>query len=211
MIRETSDPVTVSDVAEAFSIHPNVARHHLDRLASDGYVEVSSRKRTAKKETGAGRPAKSYEATSKEIDLHFPAQRYDLLSELLVRVVERVAPENVGAVAMEVGQDYGRELARRLEFPDDSGFEAAVKSVAKAMSGVGFTMAPDTKGERLITNHCPFGTTATDHPDLICSLDQGIVAGMMEVLHQDVTTQIYPHRRLEEECVTEVPVSISAR
>ncbi len=210
MIRQEQDPVTVAGVAESFSIHPNVARHHLDRLSTDGYVRVST-KRPARTEQGAGRPAKAYEATGKEIDLHFPARRYDLLSELLVRVVERVAPENMADVAREVGRDYGREIAAKLDSADAAGFEAAVKAVARAMSSVGFQMAADTSAGKLITNHCPFGTTATDHPDLICSLDQGIVAGMMEMLQQDVDPAIHPHRTLEEECVTEVPVTISAR
>ncbi|HEY5578664.1 MAG TPA: helix-turn-helix domain-containing protein [Acidimicrobiia bacterium] len=208
MVRASQEPVTVSDVAESFGIHPNVARHHLDRLASDGYVKVSS-PATARRPTGAGRPAKAYRATSKEIDLHFPAQRYDLLSELLVMVVEKVAPENLADVAREVGRDYGRALASRLDTHDQKGFEAAVKAVAGAMRGVGFEMA--AHGERLVTNHCPFGTTATDHPDLICSLDQGMVTGMMEVFRHEVRPKIYPHRTLEEECVTEVPVTITVR
>ncbi len=34
-----SDPgATASDVARAFSLHPNVARHHLDRLVAGGYL-----------------------------------------------------------------------------------------------------------------------------------------------------------------------------
>jgi predicted ArsR family transcriptional regulator len=207
-VRESKEPVTVSDIAKAFEIHPNVARHHLDRLAGDGYVRVSKRRPLGAAGPGAGRPAKCYEATSKEIDLHFPARRYDLLAELLVQVVERVAPENLSEVAQEVGREYGRELARRLELPDGSGFKAAVKAVAKAMTGVGFTMAPDSGGERLLTNHCPFGATAADHPALICSLDQGIVTGLMEVLQPDITPEVHPHQRLDEECVTEVPVEI---
>ena len=32
---------TASEVATAFSLHPNVARHHLDRLSAGGYLEVS--------------------------------------------------------------------------------------------------------------------------------------------------------------------------
>ena len=32
---------TASEVATRFSLHPNVARHHLDRLATGGYVEVT--------------------------------------------------------------------------------------------------------------------------------------------------------------------------
>ena len=34
---------TASEVATRFSVHPNVARHHLERLAAGGYVEVTLR------------------------------------------------------------------------------------------------------------------------------------------------------------------------
>ena len=36
--RESEDGVTAGDTAEAFDLHPNVARHHLDKLAAGGYL-----------------------------------------------------------------------------------------------------------------------------------------------------------------------------
>ena len=41
-VRESSAGVTASQVAQRFSLHPNVARHHLDKLAAGGYLEVFS-------------------------------------------------------------------------------------------------------------------------------------------------------------------------
>ena len=35
-----SEGVTAAEVAERFGLHVNVARHHLDKLAAGGYVEV---------------------------------------------------------------------------------------------------------------------------------------------------------------------------
>ena len=43
MIRESHDPVTAAQSAQAFEIHPNVARHHLDRLTAAGFIQVSDR------------------------------------------------------------------------------------------------------------------------------------------------------------------------
>ena len=39
-VRDAADGVTASKVAEQFAVHPNVARHHLDKLAAGGYLEV---------------------------------------------------------------------------------------------------------------------------------------------------------------------------
>ncbi|TPW10216.1 MAG: transcriptional regulator [Acidimicrobiaceae bacterium] len=37
--RTTEHGVTAAQVAAQFGLHPNVARHHLDRLAAGGYLE----------------------------------------------------------------------------------------------------------------------------------------------------------------------------
>ena len=66
-VRENPDPVSAAEIATLFEIHPNVARHHLDRLAADGYLRVTRKRPSGKTGPGAGRPAKCYEATSKEI------------------------------------------------------------------------------------------------------------------------------------------------
>lgn len=36
-LRESGDGLTAAQVAESFGVHPNVARHHLDKLAAGGY------------------------------------------------------------------------------------------------------------------------------------------------------------------------------
>jgi predicted ArsR family transcriptional regulator len=77
------------------------------------------------------------------------------------------------------------------------------------MGGVGFDISID--GSRLLTSHCPFGQAATDHPEVICSLDRGMVAGIMGVLHEDCKPVLIPHTDLDDDCVTEVPVRIGAR
>jgi DNA-binding transcriptional ArsR family regulator len=43
---------SAADVASAFSVHPNVARHHLARLVDGGYLQVVLGPRQ-----GAGRPS----------------------------------------------------------------------------------------------------------------------------------------------------------
>ncbi|NBP41690.1 MAG: ArsR family transcriptional regulator, partial [Actinobacteria bacterium] len=39
-VRESKDGVRANEVAEKFKLHANVARHHLDKLAAGGYLEV---------------------------------------------------------------------------------------------------------------------------------------------------------------------------
>jgi predicted ArsR family transcriptional regulator len=47
-------PKTVKEIADAFSIHPNVARAHLDLMVEAGFLSTETQRRTK------GRPAKVY-------------------------------------------------------------------------------------------------------------------------------------------------------
>lgn len=203
-VREAPEAVTANQIAALFDIHANVARHHLDRLVDDGYLSVSKRRPEGRSGPGAGRPAKHYSATSKEVSIQFPARRYDLLSELLVRVIEHLAPGSAGEVAETVGRAYGRELAGEIGLPSDVGFEVAAQAVAKAMMGVGFDTEAHIDERLLVTSFCPFGTTATNHPEIVCRLDQGIVRGLMESANAPSTAVVMPHATADQDCVTEV-------
>lgn len=205
-VRESPDPMTTAKVAGLFDIHPNVARHHLDRLADDGYLKVSHLQRPGG--PGAGRPAKSYESTNKEVSVHFAPRRFEMLTEMLFQVLAEVSPPNLAEVAEKVGRAYGKQLAAEIGGPEDPGYDEAVSAVASAMTGLGFSVDPDIEGQRLLTSHCPFGETATNHPEVICSLDRGIVAGLFGALSVPCNPVVFPHKGLDDDCVTQVPVTI---
>ena len=209
-VRESSEPLTTSIIANLFDLHPNVARHHLDRLTDDGYLRVVS-PRHGKAGPGAGRPAKSYEATEKEVSVHFAPQRFEMLVELLMRVLDQVSAQDLATVAEEIGREYGREIAAEIGAQGDTGYDEAVTSVARAMTGLGFAVDPDVSGQQLLTSHCPFGEAATNHPEVICSLDRGIVSGLFGALSVPCEPVLIPHARLQDDCVTKVPVTLSSR
>ncbi len=201
-VRESLEPVTASKIAELFDIHSNVARHHLDRLVADGYLQVTRKRPAGRTGPGAGRPAKHYEPTRKDVSVQFPARRYDLLTELLLRVIERVAPDNAAEIADEIGREYGRELAAEIGFPDESGYETAAIAVAKALVGVGFEVEAQPGERQLVTRFCPFGESAKNHPAIVCQLDQGLVSGLLEGTAQVPVAIVSPHGNAEGDCVT---------
>jgi predicted ArsR family transcriptional regulator len=203
-VRQAGDPMTVSEVAALFDLHPNVARHHLDRLVADGWLQVTHRRNAARGGPGAGRPAKHYEATAKEVSLEFPRRRYELLSELLVQVLERLEPVRAAEVAEEIGREYGRQLADEVGLPEDAGFDVAVTAVARAMMGVGFETEARPEDRALLTRFCPFGQTAANHPEIVCRIDQGIVKGLLEAAHEPGVALVTPHGTTDEACITEM-------
>lgn len=185
--REHDAGVTASQVAERFGLHPNVARHHLDKLAAGGYLEVAV-ERTAGR--GAGRPSKHYRSTSEDPSLEVPVHSDDLVLTLLGRALERLAPAEAEALAEEVGQEYGRAMAAGLMGPDvaagQRSLRSALHAVADALTAHGFAAHADQRNNqlRIINNHCPFGEMAIEHP-VICAVDRGMVKGMLQSLYGD--------------------------
>lgn len=193
MIRNSDHPVTASQIARSFDIHPNVARHHLDRLIAEGYLRVSDR--PAHRPAGAGRPPRTFEATDTDVAVSYPSRRLDLLADLLVKVVERLDREDAGRVAEEVGREYGTQLAAEMGVSGAGGLPEALAAVAEAMIGAGIEITADAAESRLIRGHCPFGRTSSNHSDLVCRLDYGIVQGLVEATGEDPKRVMITSRR----------------
>lgn len=172
---------TASEVAEVHGLHPNVARHHLDRLVAAGQAQATSTPR------GVGRPAKSYAATDVPLGEHPALRRDALLVALLERAVELLGPERAEAMALEVGEAYGRRLAtERGPLDAQHGRHAAMTAIAEALTAHGFAARAELRrGEpSVVADACPFGEAATHHP-VLCAVDRGLVVGMLEGLGHD--------------------------
>jgi predicted ArsR family transcriptional regulator len=200
--RETDAGVTASEVAERFELHPNVARHHLDKLAAGGYLDVAV---VRAEHAAVGRPSKRYRATAKAMGLEFPARRDDLLVTLLGRALELVPRAKAEAMAEAVGIDYGRALAASMA-PGDGhrSFQAALHAVADALTAHGFAAHAEARPGSLaiIAEQCPFGEAAVQHP-VICAVDRGIVKGMLAGLYGDTVPHTEASRpQGDDVCVT---------
>ncbi len=169
---------TVSDVAATHAIHPNVARHHLDRLVAAGHAVATTTPR------GVGRPAKAYEATDDALAETASTRSHELLVALLERSLELLGEERAEAMALEVGESYGRRLAAEQAGPDSRRTVAgAMAAVATALTAHGFAARSEVHAgsPSVVANACPFGEAASHHP-VLCAVDRGLVVGMLEGL-----------------------------
>jgi predicted ArsR family transcriptional regulator len=201
--REQPEGVSAAIVAAHFDLHANVARHHLDKLAAGGYLQVG----VDQVHAGAGRPSKRYRATQKEVELQFPARRDDLLIVLLGRALALVPPDQAEAMAEDVGHQYGLALAHDMS-PGDTqrSFRAALHAVAEAFTAHGFAAHAEARGGSLaiIAEQCPFGSAAQQHP-VICAVDRGMVKGMLAGLYGETTPETTSSRpQGDDVCVTTV-------
>lgn len=175
---------TASGVAAHFSLHPNVARHHLERLASGGYVDVTM-ERTAGH--GAGRPSKRFRTIAGDPTLDVLSRRDDLLVLLLQEALQMLGPEVAEAMAERVGEEYGRALAGQMS-PGDSqrSLRTAMHAIADTLTAHGFAAHAEDQGTAtaVVADNCPFGDAAAQYP-VLCAVDRGMVKGLLAGLCGD--------------------------
>ncbi len=190
MARESDAGVTAAMVAEQFGVHPNVARHHLDKLSAGGYLEVVIERAEG---AGAGRPSKHYRVSPDakvETAGNVPVHSDDLVLSLLGRALRLLPRAEAEVMAEEVGQEYGRAMAQGMTGADlaagQRSLRSAMQAVADALTAHGFAAHAEQRNNqlRIINNHCPFGDVAIEHP-VICAVDRGMVKGMLAALHGD--------------------------
>ncbi len=201
---EHPDGVTASEVAEHFVLHTNVARHHLDKLAAGGYLEVRVERSNS---AGAGRPSKRYGAGEATMAVDFPVRQDDLVITLLGRALALLPQDVAETMAEEVGYEYGQVMAESLSADEgQKSFRTALHTVADALTAHGFAAHTEKRGNSLaiISEHCPFGVTAVSSP-VICAVDRGMVRGMLSALYGESTTATASSRALgDKNCVTSI-------
>jgi predicted ArsR family transcriptional regulator len=196
-----NEGATAGEVAEHFDLHPNVARHHLDKLAAGGHLQVSLDHASS----GVGRPSKRYKARLEDRSA-VPAHRDDLLVLLLARLLPLVDPVAAEQAAHEVGEEYGRKLGMEMAPGDASrSVRSAMQSVADALTAHGFAAHASSSandGNTVVRGHCPFGAAALENP-VLCAADRGLVEGLLSVLCGDtVTVKLSSRAKGDDGCVT---------
>jgi len=187
LVRDAPDGVTASEVAQRFELHPNVARHHLEKLTGGGYLTVAISRPDGDTATRpAGRPSKRYSASEIDHALSLPLRHDDVLASLLARALDALGPERGEQVADEVGYEYGRTLAERMDpGAGHRSVRTALTAVADALTAHGFAAHAEDDGSELtiVSECCPFGETAQRYPHVVCALDRGMIRGMLAGLY----------------------------
>ena len=205
--REEVDGVTAAGAADRFDLHPNVARHHLDKLASGGYLEVAVERPEG---ATAGRPSKHYRVSDPGQPLELPVRQDTVLIGLLGRALALLPSDQAEAMAEEVGAEVGRSMAESLGADEvHRSFKSAMYAVADALTAHGFAARAERTGGdqlRIVSEHCPFGGAPIEHP-VICAVDRGLVRGMLGALYGDAETDLSSSLPMGDSvCITEVTV-----
>lgn len=203
-VKHQREPVSVNQVADAFSMHRNAVKFHLDKLLEAGLLCADFKRINGRRGPGAGRPSKLYAATDLEVSFSIPERRYELLAQLLLRALTS------GHSLEEVGYDFGKEVAARtrLEKPDCAA--DGLECTRLVLSELGFEPSIEVGEDGvawITTENCPFGRVAMEAPDIqVCRLDHAMIRGILETFaHPDVRVREHmsmPHGH--DVCVREV-------
>jgi len=175
---------TATEVAAHFSLHPNVARHHLERLAAGGYVDVTMERADG---GGAGRPSKRFRAIGHDPTLDLLTRRDDLLVLLLREALQMLGPVEAEGMAERVGEEYGRQLAGQMSPGDGQrSLRTAMHAIADTLTAHGFAAHAEDQGTAtaVVADNCPFGDAASQYP-VLCAVDRGMVNGLLAGLCGD--------------------------
>jgi predicted ArsR family transcriptional regulator len=173
-----TDPVSRDEAAAAIGIGRPLAAHHLDRLVAAGLLFAEYRRRSGRTGPGAGRPAKLYRSSQREVRAGLPQRRYEIAAELMATAL---TPPSEGLETLEdVARRYGTTLG--AEARKRAGARAGVVKRRVALAGVltdaGYLPA-ERDGEVRLFN-CPFHDLAQRHRDVTCNMNLALLRGVLD-------------------------------
>jgi predicted ArsR family transcriptional regulator len=176
------DPVGREQAAAAVGVAPHVAKFHLDKLEADGLLDSEYSRPPGRNGPGAGRPAKRYRRSMRELSVSLPERRYDLAARVMARAItdstasaSPVAEALHGAAVVE-----GRQLADRVNAR--LGRRRGPAACGRAITGVlaDYGYEPRTVDDVITLANCPFHALAREHADLVCGMNLDLLTGMLD-------------------------------
>ncbi|MGH2380776.1 MAG: helix-turn-helix transcriptional regulator [Candidatus Limnocylindria bacterium] len=177
------DAVSRDEAAAVVGINRPLAAFHLDRLVGAGLLSAEYRRLSGRGGPGAGRPAKLYRRSSRQVTVSLPPRDPGLLASVLAASMASADPE-IGsfAAAREVGHALGSRARRRLRGdPTAARLVACVQSVLDTM---GFEPYRRTEGEIRLRN-CPFDPLSRRFTPIVCGAGLELARGVVEGVGAD--------------------------
>ena len=172
------------EAATHLRIPRSVAAFHLDKLAEAGLVETRFERPAGKAGPGAGRPAKRYRRSKREVSMSLPERHYDLAGQLLADAVsdavDRGEPveEALAKAARRAGTEIGEAV--RADLPTARSAAAARSAAMTALRRLG--SEPREDGNDVVLANCPFHALAERHRPLICGMNLELLEGVVDGL-----------------------------
>lgn len=177
LCRAAPDPVSVSDLARDFSLHPNAIRSHLSRLEQAGLVTSRPHR-----EGGAGRPRLLYRAATDPLRIGAARPAPGRTLALLEGALQELPADRAQLVAF--GRAWGRAWAKRrrnhLGRPDSARGRAELLTAELSLWGWEPATSRENGAIRVRTQRCAFDGSAPGSDRRRCALEEGLLRGLVE-------------------------------
>jgi predicted ArsR family transcriptional regulator len=171
-LARSARPLTTADIADTLGLHPNTVRPHLERMRDASLLEVEVAPRG-----DVGRPQHRYSIARDAPSLGLEPPTMPVLARMVLAMAQRL---HAGADDAEaVGRAEGGERARPYAHAPST-LEALVSDLDRLGFDPVVTDAADDPDAAVVAfAHCPFADLAAAHPELVCGLHRGLVAGFV--------------------------------
>lgn len=165
-IATQAGPVTRDEAASATGLSRNLAAYHLDRLARANLLEVAFERVNGRSGPGAGRPAKRYTRTNRDVEVSLPPRRYGQFARIV-------------AVAAESAKDPGFLTALTTAARKEGELLSAdSEDLHSALIDAGYEPIPVAGGDTVLRN-CPFHAVVEANTELACGLNHALIEGAL--------------------------------
>jgi predicted ArsR family transcriptional regulator len=180
LLVDRGDWVGRDDAADALDVPRSVAAFHLDKLADAGLVDVRYERAPGRSGPGAGRPAKQYRRSEREVSVSLPERHYDLAGALLADAVVEAETSGrpVGEALREAAHRAGVEIG--LSAREGLRRTRPSASAVAALERLGYE--PRRAGRDIALANCPFHALAERHRSLVCGMNLDLLRGVAEGL-----------------------------
>jgi predicted ArsR family transcriptional regulator len=175
-------PVSREQAAAALGVPRHVAKFNLDKLEEEELLDVEFARPSGRSGPGAGRPAKLYKRSAREVEVSLPERHYDLAAQVMAQAIvqseEHEAP--IGDALREAARQTGRALGEQARQAAGSrpSRASALRAVEKVLVDRGYE--PRADGDGLAMANCPFHALAEAHRDLVCGLNRDLIDGLLQ-------------------------------
>ncbi|KGM16405.1 helix-turn-helix transcriptional regulator [Actinotalea fermentans] len=182
LVVAADDAVSREQAATALGLPAHQVRFHLDRLVADGLLEVEYRRLTGRSGPGAGRPAKLYRRSAREVVVSLPERRYDLAGHLMAEAIDAATSSGVPVdeALRASATAHGRALAVRASAAagEDEPPAPDLPAVLAALAAEGYE--PRASGGEVTLANCPFHALMREHTALVCGMNLALLSGFGE-------------------------------
>ncbi|SDX90574.1 Predicted transcriptional regulator, ArsR family [Modestobacter sp. DSM 44400] len=170
--------VSRDQAAAELDLPRHTAKFHLDRLVEEGLLVPEFRRLSGRRGPGAGRPAKLYRRSERQLAVSLPERRYDVAGHLLAAAIERAADDGtpVRTAVGESAAEEGRRIAASSSGPGPQ-LSGPLEEAAAVLAEHGYE--PRVDGDVAVLANCPFSDLAREHTALVCGMNHDLIGAFL--------------------------------